>query len=77
LQVGMFPFDTVDWVLNHIPVIGERIGSGTGKMVAAYFHVKGPISDPSILPQPLSSVTNFIIKTLGMPINIIRPNTIK
>jgi hypothetical protein len=77
MQVGMFPFDTVDWVLNHIPLIGERIGSGTGKLVAAYFHVKGPVSDPSILPQPISSVTNFVKKTLGMPINIIRPNTIK
>ncbi len=77
MQVGMFPFDTVDWVLNHIPLIGERIGSGTGKLVAAYFHVKGPVSDPSIVPQPISSVTNFIKKTLGMPINIIRPNTIK
>jgi uncharacterized protein YhdP len=77
MEVGMFPFDTVDWVLNHIPLIGERIGSGTGKMVAAYFHVKGPVSDPSIVPKPLSSVTNFIKKTLGMPINIIRPNTIK
>jgi AsmA-like C-terminal region len=77
MEVGMFPFDTVDWVLNHIPLIGERIGSGTGKMVAAYFHVKGPVSDPSIVPKPLSSVANFIKKTLGMPINIIRPNTIK
>ena len=77
MQVGMFPFDTVDWVLNHIPLIGDRIGSGTGKMVAAYFHVKGPVSDPSILPQPIASVTNFVKKTLGMPINIIRPNTIK
>jgi len=77
MEVGMFPFDTVDWVLNHIPLIGERIGSGTGKLVAAYFHVKGPVSDPSILPKPITSVANFIIKTLGMPINIIRPNTIK
>jgi hypothetical protein len=77
MEVGMFPFDTVDWVLNHIPLIGERIGSGTGKLVAAYFHVSGPVSDPSILPKPITSVANFIIKTLGMPINIIRPNTIK
>ncbi len=77
MEVGMFPFDTVDWVLNHIPLIGERIGSGTGKLVAAYFHVKGPVSDPSIVPKPITSVANFIKKTLGMPINIIRPNTIK
>jgi hypothetical protein len=77
MQVGMFPFDTVDWVLNHIPLIGTRIGEGTGKLVAAYFHVSGPLNDPSILPKPITSVTEFIKKTLGMPINIIRPNTIK
>ncbi len=77
MQVGMFPFDTVDWVLNHIPLIGERLGSGTGKMVAAYFHVSGPVSDPKITPKPIASVAQFVKKTLGMPINIIRPNTIK
>ena len=78
MQVGMFPFDTVDWVLNHIPRDRRtRIGSGTGKLVAAYFHVNGPVSDPSILPKPITSVAEFIKKTLGMPINIIRPNTIK
>jgi hypothetical protein len=77
MQVGMFPFDTVDWVLNHIPLIGTRIGEGTGKLVAAYFHVSGPLNNPSIVPQPITSVAQFIKKTLGMPINIIRPNTIK
>jgi len=77
LEVGMFPFDTVDWVLNHIPLIGERIGTGTGKLVAAYFQVSGPVSDPSITPKPITSVAEFIKKTLGMPINLIRPNTIK
>jgi len=77
LQVGMFPFDTVDWVLNNIPLIGSRIGAGTGKLVAAYFQVSGPVSDPSITPKPITSVTEFVMKTLGMPINLIRPNTIK
>lgn len=77
MQVGMAPFDTVDWVLNHIPLIGERMGSGTGKLVAAYFNVRGPVSDPSITPKPITSVAEFVKKTLGVPINIIRPNTIK
>jgi hypothetical protein len=77
MEVGMFPFDTVDWVLNHIPLIGERIGAGTGKLVAAYFQVRGPLNDPSITPKPITSVAQFIKKTLGMPINLIRPNTIK
>ncbi len=76
LQVGMFPFDTVNWVLDKIPLIGERI-AGTGKLVAAYFQVSGPIDDPSIVPKPITSVAEFVKKTLGMPINIIRPNTIK
>jgi hypothetical protein len=77
MQVGMFPFDTVDWVVNHIPLIGERISAGTSKLVAAYFQVSGPVSDPSITPKPITSVAEFVKKTLGMPINIIRPNTIK
>lgn len=77
MQVGMYPFDTVDWVLNKIPLIGERIGAGTGKLVAAYFQVTGPVGDPSITPKPITSVAEFVKRTLGMPINIIRPNTIK
>ena len=77
MQVGMFPFDTVNWVLNQIPIIGERVGSGTGSLAGAYFHVTGPVSDPSITPKPITSVAEFLKKTLGMPINIIRPNTIK
>ncbi len=77
MQIGMFPFDTVDWVLNKIPLIGERIGAGTGKLLAAYFQVQGPVSDPSILPKPITSVAEFVKRTLGMPINLIRPNTIK
>ena len=77
MQIGMFPFDTVNWVLNQIPIIGERFGSGTGHLVAAYFQVRGPVSDPKITPKPITSVAELIKKTLGMPINIIRPNTIK
>ena len=77
VEVGMAPFDTVDWVLNKIPLIGERVGAGTGKLVAGYFQVSGPVSDPSIAPKPITSVAEFVKKTLGMPINIIRPNTIK
>jgi AsmA-like C-terminal region len=77
MEVGMFPFDTVNWVLNHIPIIGTRVGSGTGSLVAAYFHVTGPVSDPSIMPKPITSVAEFLKKTLGLPINLIRPNTIK
>ncbi|MGH7814796.1 MAG: AsmA-like C-terminal domain-containing protein [Candidatus Binataceae bacterium] len=77
LEVGMFPFDTVNWILNKIPLIGERVGSGTGKLVAAYFQVSGPVSDPSITPKPITSVAEFVKRTLGMPINLLVPHTVK
>ena len=75
MEVGMFPFNTANWLITNIPLIGERVAAS--KLVAAYFQVSGPISNPSITPKPLTSVFEFLKRTLGMPINIIRPNTIK
>ncbi|HEY6421228.1 MAG TPA: AsmA-like C-terminal domain-containing protein [Candidatus Binataceae bacterium] len=75
MQVGMFPFNTANWLITNIPLIGERVASS--KLVAAYFQVSGPIGDASITPKPITSVVEFFKRTLGMPINIIRPNTIK
>jgi hypothetical protein len=76
MNVGMFPFETVNWLVNKIPLIGERVGS-TGKLFAGYFEVSGPITDPSITPKPITSVAEFVKKTIGFPINLIRPKTIK
>jgi AsmA-like C-terminal region len=77
MDVGMFPFSTVNWLLGKIPLIGENVAGGTGNLLAGYFHVHGPVSDPSITPRPITSVAEFVKKTLGLPINILRPNTIK
>jgi hypothetical protein len=77
LRVGMFPFTTVNWLLNKIPLIGENVAGGTTTLLAGYFHVTGPAGDPSVIPMPITSVAEFVKKTLGMPINLIRPNTIK
>jgi len=35
------------------------------------------VRDPSVTPAPVTSIAEIIKKTLGLPINIIRPNTIK
>jgi hypothetical protein len=77
LSVGMFPFTTVNWLVNKIPLIGGNVAGGTTTLLAGYFHVTGPASDPSVIPMPITSVTEFVKKTLGLPINLIRPNTIK
>jgi hypothetical protein len=77
LRVGMFPFTTVNWLVNKIPLIGGNVAGGTNNLLAAYFHVTGPAGDPSVIPMPITSVTEFVKKTLGLPINLIRPNTIR
>jgi hypothetical protein len=73
----MFPFTTVNWLVNKIPLIGGNVAGGTNNLLAAYFHVTGPAGDPSVIPMPITSVTEFVKKTLGLPINLIRPNTIR
>ncbi|MHB8384048.1 MAG: hypothetical protein ACYDC3_17100 [Candidatus Binataceae bacterium] len=77
MAFGLFPFNTVNWLVSKIPVIGANVAGGTSQVLAAYMHVYGPIEHPSILPMPIHSVTELLKKTLGIPINIIRPNTIK
>jgi hypothetical protein len=77
MRVGLFPFHTANWIVHQIPIVGTNLGNGSSGLVAAYFHVYGPFNDPTVRPKPITSVTEFVKKMLGLPINIIVPNTIK
>jgi hypothetical protein len=77
LNLGLFPFDTVNWIVHQIPIVGTNLAQGSKGLVAAYFRVHGPFRDPAITPKPITSVTEFVKKMLGLPINIIAPDTIK
>ncbi len=77
MKVGMIPFNTVNWVLGSIPVVGKNVAGGTKSIISAYFNVRGPITDPHVTPAPISTVAELLKKTLGLPINLIRPDTIK
>jgi hypothetical protein len=77
MKVGMIPFNTVNWLLGHIPLVGKNVAGGTKSIISAYFNVRGPITDPHVTPAPISTVANLLKKTLGLPINLIRPDTIK
>jgi uncharacterized protein YhdP len=77
LVISLFPFNTANWLVRHIPLIGANLAGGSHGLVAAYFHVSGPIDNPSVVPKPITSVAEFVAKTLSLPINIIAPNTIK
>lgn len=77
MELALIPFDTFNWLVSHIPIVGWNLAAGSKGLVAPYFHVYGPINDPMVVPQPITSVAKFLAKVLSMPINIIVPNTIK
>jgi hypothetical protein len=77
MKIGMIPFNTVNWLLSGIPIVGKNVAGGTKSIISAYFNVRGPITDPHVTPAPITSVAELLKKTLGLPINLIRPDTIK
>jgi AsmA-like protein len=77
MEISLIPFDTVNWLVRKIPIIGRNLSGGSSDLIAAYFQVSGPIADPSVSPKPITSVAEFVAKTLSLPINLIAPNTIK
>ncbi len=70
MQVGMVPFKTVNWLVAKVPLIGGGLSSD--HFVAAYFHVTGPLSNPHVVPQPITSVAYFLTNVLKLPLNIIK-----
>lgn len=77
MTIGLIPFNTVSWLLSNIPLIGKNVAGGTESIISAYFRVSGPIADPKVRPAPITSVEELAKKIIGLPVNLIRPNTIK
>ena len=77
MEISLIPFDTVNWLVGQIPIIGSNLSSGSKDLIAAYFQVRGPIRNPTVTPKPITSVAEFVAKTLSLPINLIAPNTIQ
>ncbi|HEY2662766.1 MAG TPA: AsmA-like C-terminal region-containing protein [Candidatus Binataceae bacterium] len=77
IHVGMYPFSTMDKVIGFIPIIGKLLAPPETGLFGAYFRVYGPVANPTIVPSPIRSVSEILKRTLGLPINIFRPDTIK
>jgi hypothetical protein len=69
MRVGMVPFKTVNWLVAKVPIIGGGLASD--HFVAAYFHVTGPLSNPYVIPLPITSAAHFLANVLKLPLNII------
>ena len=70
MQVGMVPFKTVNWLVAKVPLIGGGLSSD--HFVAAYFHVTGPLSNPRVVPKPITSMAYFLTNVIKLPLNIIK-----
>ncbi|MGH7905726.1 MAG: AsmA-like C-terminal domain-containing protein [Candidatus Binataceae bacterium] len=77
MRVGMVPFNTVAWLISKIPLIGNNLSQASGQILAAYFQVRGPVANPHVTPKPITSVAEFVKKILSLPINTVRPNTVR
>jgi AsmA-like C-terminal region len=70
MQVGMVPFKTVNWLVAKVPLIGG--GLSADHFVAAYFDVTGPLSNPRVVPKPITSMAYFLTNIIKLPLNIIK-----
>jgi hypothetical protein len=77
MKIGMIPFNTVNWILSGIPLVGKNVAGSTKSIIAAYFNARGPIANPSVTPAPITSVAELAKKIIGLPVNLIKPGTIK
>ena len=77
MKIGMIPFNSVNWLLSNIPLVGKNVAGSTKSIIAVFFNARGPISNPRVTPAPITSVAELFKKTLGLPINLIKPDTIK
>ena len=77
MEIDLLALQTVNWLINNIPLIGRNLSGATKHLVGAYFQVRGPTDHPAIWPKPITSVAEFVFRTLTLPINIIAPNTIQ
>ncbi len=74
LNVLISPLTSLDWVIEHIPII-NRILKGT--LVAVPVRVKGPAADPEVLPLSIEAMGSRIVgilkRTLETPYKIVEP----
>jgi len=74
LVVLVSPLTTVDWIVEHIPVVGHIL---QGTLVAIPVRVKGPAADPTITPLSPKAVgtrlAGILKRTINAPVRIIEP----
>jgi len=56
MNVAVKPFQTVDKIVTKVPVVGWLLSGKDGAVIAAFYRVSGPLSDPTVASLPVKSM---------------------
>ena len=59
--IGVQPLQTVDKVVNRIPVVGWILSGGKNTFLTTYFEAKGPLGDPVVKAIPVKSMAKGVL----------------
>jgi len=55
------PLQTVDKVVNRIPIVGWILTGKDRSFITTYFEAKGPIEDPQVTAVPVKSLAKGVL----------------
>jgi hypothetical protein len=74
LTLGAQPLQTVDKIVNRIPIVGWLLTGKEKNLVTAYFEAKGKWSDPQVSAIPVKSmgkgILNIFIRAFQLPVKL-------
>jgi len=56
MEVAVKPLQALDKLVPKVPVVEWLLRGRDGAVVAAFYRVRGPLSDPTVTPVPLKNV---------------------
>lgn len=73
--IGAQPLQTVDKIVNRIPIVGWLLTGNEKDLLTAYFEAKGKWSDPQVSAIPVKSMSkgilNIFIRAFQLPVKLI------
>jgi autotransporter translocation and assembly factor TamB len=62
MNVAVKPFQTVDKAVTKVPVAGWLLSGKDGAVIAAFYRVSGPLSDPKVTSLPLKNIGRNVFR---------------
>jgi uncharacterized protein YhdP len=60
LNVAVKPFQSVDKVVTRVPLVGWLLSGKDGALIAAFYHVSGPLSNPTVTSVPVKDISRNV-----------------